>query len=199
MYSRNWLKETIAAYLHDSTVTAHLDTWIDMAALRVSQVLQCYEMEGEISRQTNVLPIQEYIPLTSKVRRLLGVQWKSTSGSFINLPSVGRHEAGYYKSDGSPSVYYIEGQKIYPLPFQDSEYIAQVIENVEIPDGDTEDPTLSAYPMIFLNAALSEAYDWKQDPEMMARYEQKWHQEAQQITATYLSERIGDAPAVRAM
>ena len=197
MYNRDWLKTQIMSYLHDSSVSAELDAWIDLGAKRVSQVLQCLEMEGELTRNAGDTELHIVIP--SLVRHVLGVQWSNYSGRWMNLRSVPRHDAGQYKRDGTPSVYYIEDGRIKPSPYVDGDYRAQVINEVVIPADTSEVAALTAYPFIFLNAALSEAYDWKQDPEMMARYEQKWSTEADYVTALYLSNRIGDTPAMRAV
>lgn len=197
MYNRDWLKTQIQGYLHDASITAHLDTWIDIGAKRVSQILQCAEMEAELTRSTGDANL--HIPLSSTERRLLGVQWEQ-NGIYINLESVPRHDAWRYKRNGNPAVYYIEGRKIWPAPFVDGNYKAQVLQEVVIPaDGTSEVDALTAYPFIFLNAALAEAYDWKQDQEMLARYENKWTVEAREVTDLYMSERIGDTPAMRAV
>lgn len=198
MYNRDWLKAQIQSYLHDTSITAHLDTWIDIAAKRVSQVMQCAEMESDLTRLTG--DSVTAIPLESTVRRVIGVQWKNFSGNWINLRSTPRHAAGQYKRDGTPCVYLIEEREIKPLPYSDADYRAQVLQEVVIPnDGTAEVEALTAHPFVFLNAALAEAYDWKQNPDMLARYDRKWQSEAESITNLYLSERIGDTPAMRAI
>ena len=93
----------------------------------------------------------------------------------------------------------VEDSKVYPLPFAEADYRAIYLREVEIPIGDNLDDVLTAYPMIFLNAALAEAYDWKQDPEMSQRMTNKWFEEATAVTNNYLNERMGDAPAMRAI
>ena len=93
----------------------------------------------------------------------------------------------------------MERQRIYPLPFTEGNFRAIFLVEVEIPVGDNETGALTSYPYVFLNAALAEAYDWKQDPEMNARYEGKWIQEASQVRDIYRSEHSGETPAVRAV
>lgn len=196
-YNRAWLQEQIKGYLHDASVSAYLDTWIDLGAKRIAQTLQCSEMETELVRSAG--DAENYLAGDTTLKRVLGVQWQGYSGSYVNLRSVPRHNAGQYKRDGQPAVYLIEDRKIYPLPFNDGNFKAQVLTEVEVPDDSSTNDVLTAYPFIFLNAALAEAYDWKQNQEMMARYEQKWANEAVAVTERYLSERIGDTPAMRAM
>jgi hypothetical protein len=227
-FNRNWLKAQIASYLKDESVAANLDVWIDLAAKRISQVLECFEMEtlqgnslrfsaedgldGGFADGTNLIIIDggdaynqdpsaaptEWIQLPARFRRLVAVQ-AYDNGVWRNLRSVPKHEASAYKRSGVPLVYLIEDSRIYPLPFAEADYRAIYLREVEIPIGDNPDDVLTAYPMIFLNAALAEAYDWKQDNEMNMRYEQKWQQEAMQVTAIYRSEHTGETPAMRAV
>ena len=49
MYSRNWLKTQIASYLKDASLSAELDTFIDIGAKRISGLLECWEMEQVVS------------------------------------------------------------------------------------------------------------------------------------------------------
>ena len=198
MYNRDWLRAQIASYLHDSSVIDHLDNWIDIGAKRVSQVLQCKEMMGELARSQGAS--DDFIELDTTTRHVLGVQWQDRQGRYINLESVPRHEAMYYKRTGTPSVYTIEQRKIYPLPFADGNYKVQVMQEVIIPsDGQAQVDALTAYPFIFLNAALAEGYDWKQNLEMLARYDNKLGAEVAEVTKNFMNERVGDTPAMRAV
>lgn len=227
-YNRNWLKEQIRGYLKDGSVNDYLDTWIDLGAKRVSQVLECFEMEFEIfnslsipiasgldggnASSTNLVIVDggdaysqdpeaqptEYITVPSIYRRLVQVQ-ALRNGEWYNLRPLGKHDASSYKVAGIPQYYLLEYRRIYPLPFIEGDYRAIFLREVEIPVGDNEDSVLTAYPFIFLSAALAEAYDWKQDPEMNARYEQRWTNEAVRVRELYRSEHVGDTPSVRAV
>jgi hypothetical protein len=196
-YNRDWLRAQIRGYLHDDSVDSISDTWIDIGAKRVSQILECAEMEADLTRATGAP--DAFIALPSNVRKLLGVQWFNAS-RWSNLRSVPRHLASAYSSSGTPCVYKIESRNVYPLPYVDGDYKAQVLQDVVIPDDAfTETPALSAHPYMFLNAALAEAYDWKQNMEMVQRYEAKWSAEADTISAEYNSEITGEVPAMRAI
>ena len=227
-FTRNWLKEQIAGYLKDQTVGAYLDTWIDLGAKRVSQVLECWEMETELFNAlviplgsgidggyadgTNTVTIdggdafnedplsapREYIVMPNRMIRIVAVQVQD-DGEWRNLRSIPKHSAYPFKRVGLPSSYVVERQRIYPVPFIDGNYRAIFLTEVEIPVGDNETGALTSYPYLFLNAALAEAYDWKQDAEMNARYEQKWIMEASQVRDIYRSEHVGDTPSVRAV
>lgn len=228
MYNREWLKTQIQSYLQDSSITAELDTWIDLGAKRVSQVLECWEMEQDLTLGLSGLinncsldggdasgggdainggdafgnpeqSGQEYITIPSGTKRILSVQYRDDA-ILYDLRSIGRHDsAGYKAATGRPVVYLIEYRNIYPLPFASGDYVAAVLAEVVIPDGTGEVDALTSYPFIFLNAALSEAYDWKQDPEMMGRYENKWVAEAEQVKAIYNREKSGEVLAMRAV
>lgn len=227
-FTRNWLKEQLQGYLKDQTVGAYLDTWIDLGAKRVSQVLECWEMEQELfnaltiptdsgldggfADSTSLIVVdggdafnddplsapREYIVMPDRMIRIIAVQVQD-DGEWRNLRSIPKHSAYSFKAVGLPSSYIVERQRIYPLPFMEGEFRAIFLVEVEIPVGDNETPALTSYPFVFLNAALAEAYDWKQDAEMNARYEQKWIQEASQVRDIYRSEHVGDTPSVRAV
>jgi hypothetical protein len=227
-YDRAWLRAQVSSYLHDAEVTPLIDTWIDIGAKRVSQVLQCWEMETELTiglaavvgegtldggtssgggivvdggdaynTSSQSLP---YMEIGSTVKQVLGVQWQDQEGQWRNLVALNRHEARQYKRGGIPGRYLIEDRRIHPLPFIDGSYRAQLLSEVVIPP--TPDDIIDAvvsYPFIFLNAALSEAFDWKQDDVMNQRYEQKWFTEATTVRNAYMQDRAGESLAMRAM
>lgn len=228
MYTRNWLKEQIRGYLKDNSVGIHLDTWIDVGAKRVSRLLECFEMEFELYNALTIPASdnldggnatggalivvdggdafntdpesapRDYIIMPDRAVRLVVVQTR-TNDKWRALKSVPKHAAYDYKRSGIPEVYYVEKQRIYPQPFSGGEFRAIFLLETQIPIGDGETPALTSYPYIFLYAALSEAYDWKQDAEMNARFEQKWMQDARQITAIYRGEHSGETPSMRAI
>lgn len=227
-YSRAWLRTQLASFLKDSSLSAELDTFIDLGAKRASQILECWEMEQTLANQLSVAAEGEldggnasastvdvvdggdpynadpdaapkpYIEIPSTVRRILGVQ--VLDSVWRNLKAMPRHDAAVFKAGtGTPAYYYVETRYIYPIPMMAGSYRTQVIAEVQIPETDTgEVDALTSYPMVFLNAALAEAYDWKQDPEMSARYEQKWIAEAQAVRSAYRGESQGEALAMRA-
>jgi hypothetical protein len=141
-----------------------------------------------------------YMEIGSTVKQVLGVQWQDQEGQWRNLVALNRHEARQYKRGGIPGRYLIEDRRIHPLPFIDGSYRAQLLSEVVIPP--TPDDIIDAvvsYPFIFLNAALSEAFDWKQDDVMNQRYEQKWFTEATTVRNAYMQDRAGESLAMRAM
>ena len=228
MYNRDWLKAQIVFYLKDTSVDLHLDTWIDLGAKRVSEVLECFEMEvitnstlvaeisqgvdGGFSGDTGLLlidggdafasgviePDREFITLQNNFKRLVVVQ-ALDNDTWRPLRSVPKHEAYRYNQTGVPQVYHVEQRKVYPLPRAAGSFRTITVNEVVIPVGDNEVDALTSYPFVFLNAALAEAYDWKQDAEMNARYENKWLNEAREITTRYRGEHTGDTPSMRAM
>jgi len=228
MYNRQWLQTQVASYIHDSSVTGLVDTWIDLGAKRVSQVLRCWEMERELTiglaavtssgildggsaagggviidggdafnLEDVALPYME-IPDTTK--EILGVQWLDHQSQWSNLVALSRHEARRYKASGTPQRYLVEARKIYPYPYQAGEYRAQIIDEVIIPPtADDEVAALSSYPFIFLNAALAEGFDWKQDEVMNVRYDSKWINEATVVANNYMEDRSGESLAMRSV
>lgn len=229
-YSRNWLKTQITSYIKDSSLGAELDVWIDLAAKRVSAVLECWEMESELANSlvpsfeagsldggmavgtTSELTVDggdafaiapeekplDHLKLTGNVIRILGVQYLKNN-AWYNLRAMPKHDAAQFKRAGLPQVYLVEQRKIFPLPFMEGDFKAQVLTEVVVPVGDGEVDALTSYPFIFLNACLAEAADWKQDGEMAAKFEEKWQRDAMKIKSTYLEERTGETPTMRAI
>ncbi len=197
MQTRAWLRQNIAGYLHDGSLSAELDTFIDLGAKRISQLMQCVEMEAEITR--NKGDANNFIAVPADFQRLLGVQ-VADNGTWRNLQAISRHDAAYFDGAGLAMVYRIDGGVIQPLPASDSDYRVQYLQEAIVPEDSAEtNAVLSAYPMVFLNAALVEAYDWKQDFELVGRFEQKLMGDIRAITRIYLSERAGEVPAMRAV
>jgi hypothetical protein len=229
MYDRDWLRQQVSSYLHDAKAATLIDTWIDIGAKRASQVLRCWEMESEITIglagvlqtgnldggsaagggvvvdggdafNTQVDEPLPYMDIPLSVKEILGVQWLDQEGQWRNLTALSRHASRAQKRAGIPANYLVENRRIYPYPYQAGQYRTQVIDEVVIPiTSDDEIPALTSYPFIFLNAALSEAFDWKQDDTMNARYESKWFTEATMITNNYQEDRSGESLAMRAV
>lgn len=195
-FDRAWLRSQIPFYIKDNSLSVHLDTFIDLGAKRLSNILQCRELEGELVRSAG--DSDSFIAMPSNVRRLLGVQYQNNAGQYVNLRSVGRHAAAPFKGVGQPQVYFIQDSNIYPAPFNDGNYLVQTMEEAVVPETG-ESAALTMYPYVFLYAALAEAYDWKEDEERRLHCEGKWMADAEQITRIYLSDRMGETPAVRAI
>jgi hypothetical protein len=191
------LRTQISSYLHDSSLSAELDTFIDLGAGQVNAILECEEMETVVSRVQGAP--EQYISLPKGTRKLLSVGFNSTLG-FTHLRSLPRHSTDYVPGAGPALFYRVEQKRVFPLPFNDTDYEALILQDVEIPADDQETvAALSAYPTLYLTAALAEAYDWKQNMEMGQRYTMKWRDLADSITTMYNSEIVGDTPAMRAM
>jgi hypothetical protein len=140
----------------------------------------------------------DHLQLSGNVIRILGVQYRKNN-AWYNLRAVPKHDASQFKRSGLPQVYLVEQRKIYPLPFIEGDFKAQVLTEVVISPGDGEVAALTSYPFIFLNACLAEAADWKQDAEMSSKFEDKWLRDAMKIKSTYLEERTGETPTMRAI
>lgn len=195
IYNRAWLQSQIKSYLHDNSVSGSVDTWIDLGASRISRALRCNEMRKV---QEYVLADGNGIPITSDMIIIESLEYSGNQG-WQDLRSATRFEGQYFEGSGTPCVWLNQEKQIMPAPYSDGTYRLTYMGDTEVPADDTTTDVMTAYPFIFLNAALAEAYDWKQNPEQSARWEGKWIKEAIDITAIYKSERAGDAPAMRAM
>jgi hypothetical protein len=57
---------------------------------------------------------------------------------------------------------------------------------------------MTTYPFIFLEAALSEGYAWKEDGASASAYEKKWLGSVQEVNRKSKKLQQGDTPAMRA-
>lgn len=190
--NRQWFRDQLASYLKDATLSAEIETFIDLGAARVYDVLECREMEQELGKTTT----EEYIPYPADHKRTLSVQTR-WNGSWRNLRSMPRMDADIYRGYGIPQFYYIERNRIYFAPYIDGTYRLIYLQSKDVGDQHTADP-IATYPRLFLGAMLAEAYDWKEDPEMANNWRDKWLTDAQAISTRYQSERAGDVPVMRA-
>ena len=229
-FDRDWFRAQLTSYLKDDSLDIELDTFLDLAAKRVSQVLRCFEMELQLT--LGLAPLQDgvldggfasvntegvvdggdafassfdatrpYMEIPGGLIAILSVQALGTNDTFYNLRSVGMHEANKWRKEtGRAQVYVVENSNIYPYPFSEGSYKARILQEVEFPLQGNEVPAaITAYPFIFLDAALAEAYDWKQDEIMSQKYMQKWVAEAQTVRDNWENENAGEALAVRAV
>lgn len=194
-YNRAWLQSQIKSYLHDNSVSGSLDTWIDLGASRISRALRCQEMQVIA---TYNLADGAGIPITADMVIIESLEYSGNQG-WQNLRSATRFQDQYFEGSGTPCVWLKQDGQIVPAPYSDGAYRLTYMGATEVPIDDSTTEVMTAYPFLFLNAALAEAYDWKQNPEQSARWEAKWINEAVDISAIYRSERAGDAPAMRAM
>ena len=226
IYTRQWLQDQIRSYLKDRSLTlAELDTFIDVSVSRLCQVLECTEMEtiitgtvqavgaidggnagsvntqeidgGDAFNSGEVVLSPAAIPLSSNHKRIVVVQYLR-DGDWYALRSVPKHEAAAYKVEGQPCVYYIEDSQVFPIPRKEGNARVIALEFFELPDTGSH-PVLQAYPFLFLNAALAEAYDWKQDEVANQRYENKWIGDAEAVTTLYRTTHQGETLSMRAI
>jgi len=196
--TRLQLRVLMAGYLHDNSLGAFLDQWIDTGAHRIGQILRCREMETTFQRVTDAP--ENYIDCGAEFQEVLRVSTPSDGGGSRVLEAVGSHDWLHGAANGgTPWAYYVEGARIYPLPFGNQDYSAVVLARPVVPVVDTDtNAVLTAFGFLFLNAALVEGFDYKQDETLTVRYENKWTAEAQAITRAYEKNRRGEALAMRA-
>lgn len=197
MTTRAWLKTNIASVIKDHTLSTSLDTWIDIGAARLGEILRCREMETSIVR--GVGAPDPFIPLAEDTQEILAVQKGSEDGNYYNLRGMVKVQADMYKGAGTSVAYYVEDSKVYPIPFNDTNFIVLTLDRPSVPVAEDETTALlTQYPYLFLDAALVEAYDFKEDNERVVRYDAKWRDAARTIRNTYERTRFGEGLAMRA-
>lgn len=193
-YNRQWLQNQIGAYSHDRNLGALADTFIDIAITKISNILESQYNETSLTLTLNTagpdLPAD--VVTVSQVAYL--------GDRTIQLRSIPTHQWTYYQDTGTPAVYQTKLDRLLIRPFMAGNYGIWYFSRMTLLDdpGATL-PALTAYPFLFLDAALAECYDYKQDAELMQRYQDKWLAEVHEINRVTAKLRAGDAPAMRAI
>ena len=191
-YNRQWLQNQIGAYSHDRNLGALADTFIDIAITKISNILESQYNENSqlVTITSNPWTLPDDVVSVSAV----GFQ-----GGAI-LRSLPTHQIRRYPETGTPAFYRIKVNNVRFIPFMAGEYGIRYFSRINLLDdpGATH-PALTAYPFVFLDAALAECYDYKQDAELMQRYQDKWLAEVHEINRVTSKLRAGDAPAMEAM
>ena len=193
-YNRQWLQNQIGAYSHDRNLGPLADTFIDIAITKISNILESQFNENRLDITLN----NNQLLLPDDVVSVFIVAYLGTTG--IILRSVPTHQWSRYQDTGTPAIYQVRNDSINIRPFTEGNYAVWYYSRINLLDdpGATH-PALTAYPFLFLDAALAECYDYKQDAELMQRYQDKWLAEVHEINRVTRKLRAGDAPAMRAM
>ena len=197
-YNRAWLRSNVASYLHDQNLGSTVDTFIDIGALRIGQMLESTANEKlsqfTITDATN--------PLPDDIVRMRAVFYQLDNGQSVALKSMPTHAISAYvlSSTSTPLFYTIVGDNIVVRPYTAGTYELDYWSTVTIGDNDADtNPALTAYPFIFLNAALEAGYQFKEDESMMMRSQALWTDEVTQINRASRKLAAGDVPAARSV
>lgn len=197
-YDRAWLRTQIGNFIHDTT-TGLEDTFIDMATKKVGVML-----EGQANQLTTTYNIATAdFPLPDEAISIRVLAYRTAQDSYL-LRSVPTHQLANYNdtgvASGSPAVYSIIGGVLKIRPFIAGDYDVTTFTGVDIgPAASDTNDSLEQYPYIFLDAALVEAFDYKQDGTYAGRYESKWLGAVEQVNRVSRKLDQGDVPAMRAM
>jgi hypothetical protein len=194
MYSRDWLRTQIKAFIHDAN-TGLEDTFIDVGAIKLGQMLE--SRENQVTSNVNITESEHAVPAEWVSINLVEYPADSTMYALLSVP---KHNLANYGNTGMPAVYNMLGGVLRIAPFVGGTYQVTRFEKVTIPADDAgTNGALEANPQVFLSAALIEAFDYKQDAGMVQRYSVKLENEVRQINLATRRLNRGDAPSQRAV
>ena len=167
MYNRQWLRDQIKFFTHDSTISdADADRFIDMGLAQISTKLETPENLAYMATQIDTNPY----PLPAAINTLRSIT-APMGGGYV-LEAVPVKAIDRYRGNGYPVAYAVRGSSVMFGPFQAGEYTLEYFERVELgSQPDDTHPALEKYPILCESAALSQAYRWKEDAEMYGTYE----------------------------
>jgi hypothetical protein len=197
-YNRAWLRDQVRSNLHDQGVPEPtIDHFIDMGSLRVGQKLR--SSANQVTVDWSIAENMARLP--ADLVELRTIRYSAAAGQYA-LRSIASHQVEQWasRSGGQPLFYEMRGDWIAVRPFVAGTYELTYWQNTDIPDDPaTEIPALTAYPFLFLNAALEAGYQWKQDEEQRVRMRDQWLGEVREVNATSARRDSGDVPAQRAI
>jgi hypothetical protein len=197
-YDRAWLRSQLSSWLHDKGLsTDDTDTFIDLGAMRIGQMLRAtenqYTVDWTLNDDLSALP-DDFVAIRT-------IRHPGNNGLFA-LHSTSSHEIENMqdRSGGQPLYYQLRGGKIAVRPFVSGTYELTYWGRTDIDEQSTAThPALQAYPYLFLNAALEAGYQWKQDEQLRLSIQSQWLGEVREINRVAARRDAGDAPAQRAM
>ena len=161
------LKAQVRSYMHRTDLDAEIPGFIELARQRINRDLRAREM----ILQVVVTPTVNPFALQSDFLEMRDI-YHSTGTRRITLALVGRKQLndqrGNALSQPSPQFYSIDGLQIETSPdgigvdFTQLYYARQA----ELVDDLDTNPTLDAYPTIWLYGALIEAHSFVQDVDL---------------------------------
>ena len=161
------LKAQVRSYMHRIDLDAEIPGFIELARQRINRDLRAREM----ILQVDVTPTVNPFPLQADFLEMRDI-YHATGTRRVTLALVGRKQLNDQKgtelSQPSPQFYSIDGLQIETSPdgigvdFTEL-YYARQPELVN--DSDTN-PTLDAYPTIWLYGALIEGHSFVQDVDL---------------------------------
>ena len=194
-YNRKWLRDQVAAFMHDRNLGNQVDTFIDIAITKISQLLESQYNEKQVTRSLTASPYGVEADMVS----IRNIHYQTSQGGYL-LTSVPSHNIEKYATTGNPAVYAVNANSIVIKPFSAGDYDITYFGSMTLGTNDTDTfPALQNYPFLFLDAALAEGYDYKQDPDQRTRYQDKWITEAHEINRRSRTLRQGDVPAMRTL
>lgn len=201
VYGRAWLREQVQSYIHDNNLDTEAETWVDLALKEVSRVLRCKEtLSGElVDLSTQIFNV--WTPPADFIEEETVIE---VSGEpFNRLPCVVDQQIDEFQAIGKnssrPLAYFWSGNTIQMTNAASTAIINVAFHaEVQLDDDAATHPAVTAFPGLFLDAVKAQAYDWKEDTERQAMFEQKWRSKATELRRLYEGEKYGTAITMRA-
>lgn len=158
------LQDAIANWLDDSTLTARIPEFVELAEAEFGRILRVPEMEAT-GTLFSVAGTQT-ISLPTGFRDLSAVWLSSSYNTTLNRMPLGVLQSTYAdQSSGRPAAYAIADDKIWLGPIPDAAYNIELIYRVGVPalsDSNTSNWLLEQHPDAYLYASLlqAELYGW---------------------------------------
>lgn len=165
------LKTAIAGWTHRANLTSYLGDFITMAEERMFSQLKVSEMEA----RTDYTPSSRFLTLPTRLTNIRRIVAKSSPPvELIGTSPVGIR-AVYDEGSGTPTHYTVLGSEIEfnRVPNVDVE-ILHYAAPAALSDSNTTNDVITAYPSLYLAAAMCEAAIFMKDPNMLTTWEGKY-------------------------
>ena len=188
------LTEQIGKYMHRTDLAGQYSTFVQLAENRIYRELVVPEMYATI----NVQPTTDIFDLPEGYQKLRTITCTRGNNTYA-LKSVGRHLMARLSQDSGtqPMFYSVAGDTIEVQPNgADNEFTIDYFRRFEPLSLVGTNDVLSAYPSIYLYAALVEGGAYTQDGELMTGADQKYQQLVIAANEDAEAGRFGESPQI---
>lgn len=193
------LRDDVRLYVHRNDITnAQLNSAIDKATKRLGRELRSGENEREVIFNMSQNPMA--LPADFRGIRAMtygangGLQFVR-SGNLRTMALLSGQRAG-----SNPVFYAVEGRAIRTAPTRLGDYnLLYWYEPPALVNDTDTNAVLDSYPQLYLYAALMELFFMIQDAEMYAGAKNEYQEYLRQVNINNEQQRLGAAPAMRAI
>ena len=165
--NRGELETLIAKYIHRDDLGSGagnedvIGGFIDLATIRIGRDLRSAENETIVDPFN---PADQVSPLPSDFQNVRDISYLSGAQRVVLKAKSPGTLAAFPQTGSSPAFYRVIGKEIEITPFQAKDFrLIYFNAPADIPDPNSENDILTAYPQLYLYASLIEAYFFTQD------------------------------------